>query len=79
MNMYYFYINYPNLKDRTILIHHGDCGNCQNGTGKQGSGSNEKGFWTGSFSSLSDAETALELLVKLFKNPPNTGNCSCCK
>ena len=77
--MYYFYINYPNFKDRTILIHHGDCGQCQNGTRKQGAGSNEKGFWTGSFAKLSDAETALELLVKLFKNPPNTENCSCCK
>ena len=43
-NMYYFYINYPRFKDRTILIHHGDCGDCQNGTGKQGSGSNEKAF-----------------------------------
>ncbi len=77
--MYYFYINYPRFKDRTILIHHGDCGDCQNGTGKQGSGSNEKGFWTGSFANLSDAETALKLLVKLFKDPPKTRNCSCCK
>jgi hypothetical protein len=77
--MYYFYINYPNFKDRTILIHNGDCGNCQSGTGKQGAGSNEKGFWTGSLSNLSDTQTALELLVKLFKNRPKTGNCSCCK
>lgn len=77
--MYYFYINFPNFKDRIILIHHGDCGNCQKGNGKQGSGSNEKGFWTGSFSNLSDAETALKLLVKLFKDPPKAGNCTCCK
>jgi hypothetical protein len=77
--MYYFYINYPTFKDRTILIHHGDCGDCQNGTDKQGSGSNEKGFWTGSFANLSDAETALKLLVEKFKNPPKIRNHSCCK
>jgi hypothetical protein len=77
--MYYFYINYPRFKDRTILIHHGYCGDCQNGTGKQGSGSNEKGFWTGSFANLSDAETALKLLVEKFKNPPKIRNHSCCK
>jgi len=77
--MYYFYINYPNFKDRTILIHYSDCGNCQNGTGKQGSGSNEKGFWAGPFKELIHAEEALKSLIKLFNYQPEIGNHSCCK
>ena len=64
--MYYFYINYPNFKDRTILIHNGDCGQCQNGNGMQGSGSNERGFWAGPFEELIHAEEALKSLIKLF-------------
>lgn len=40
--MYYFYINFPTFKDRTILIHHGDCGQCKDGNGMFESGSNKK-------------------------------------
>jgi hypothetical protein len=76
--MYYFYINFPNFKDRTILIHNGDCGNCQNGIGMNDIGSNERGFWAGPFKDLNQAEQALQSLIKLFNHKPMTGNHTSC-
>jgi len=76
--MYYFYLNFPTFKERTILIHKGDCSECQNGNGKQGSGSNEKGFWAGPFHELSHAEEALKKMIKLFNHQPKTKNHRCC-
>jgi hypothetical protein len=75
--MYYFYINFPTIKDRKILIHKGECGYCQNGNGMQDSGSNEKGFWAGPFKELDHAETALKKLLSLFKDPPKSGKHDC--
>ena len=75
--MYYFYINYPNFKDRIILIHHGDCSQCQNGNGMHEAGSNEKGFWAGPFKKYDHAAIALAKLVAKFRNPPETGDCGC--
>ena len=76
--MYYFYINYPNFKDRTILIHDGECGHCQNGNGMRESGNNEKGFWAGPFKDLSQAEQSLQSLIKFFNHKPPIDNHSCC-
>jgi len=76
--MYYFYINYPTFKDRTILIHYGDCGQCKKGNGMFDSGSNEKGFWAGPFKDLNQAEQSLHSLIRLFNHKPPTGNHSCC-
>jgi hypothetical protein len=75
--MFYFYINFPTFKSRTILIHRGECGDCQNGIGKHNIGSNEKGFWSGPFKNLDDADSAMKKLQKKFKYPPNIGNCTC--
>lgn len=77
--MYYFYINFKTFKDRTILIHHGDCGHCKNGNGMFESGSNEKGFWAGPFKELSHADEALNSLIKLFNYQPEIGRHSCCQ
>lgn len=43
--MYYFYLNFPNYKTNSIMIHHQDCGDCKSGHGKLGSLSNKNGFW----------------------------------
>ncbi len=77
--MYYFYINYPNFKDRTILIHNGDCGQCKDVYGMFDSGSNEKCFWAGPFKELNHADEALKSLIKLFNYEPEIGNHSCCQ
>lgn len=75
--MYYFYINFPTFKNRTILIHKGECGDCQNGNGKRNVGSNEKGFWAGPFKKYAHAYSALSKLQSKFRNPPEIGDCSC--
>jgi hypothetical protein len=76
--MYYFYINFPNFNDRTILIHHGTCGRCQNGNGQRGSGTNAIGFWAGPFQTYNDAHGALTKLIRRFQNPPNIDDCGAC-
>jgi hypothetical protein len=77
--MYFFYINYPNIRNRTILIHHSDFGQCQNGNGMHGSGSNERGFWACLFKDLNLAEQLLQSLISLLNHQLPTGNHSCCK
>jgi len=75
--MYYFYINFPTFKQRTILIHKGECGDCQNGNGKRNIGSNEKGFWAGPFKKYEHAYSALSKLQSKFQNPTKIGDCNC--
>ena len=74
---YYFYVNFPTLNTKIILIHKGTCGNCKNGLGKHEKGSNEKGFWAGPFGQYDNARAALTNLVGKFVNPPQTGDCNC--
>ena len=75
--MYYFYINFPTFKNRTILIHKGECGDCQNGNGKRNIGSNHRGFWAGPFKKYDQAYSALSKLQSKFRNPPEIGDCRC--
>ena len=76
--MYYFYVNFPRIKERKILIHKGECPDCKNGNGLHNLGSNEKGFWAGPFNELSHAESALRKLLSLFRDAPESGNHTCC-
>jgi len=76
--MYFFYVNFPNFKDRTILIHKANCGHCQNGIGMKVLGSNERGFWAGPFKELNQAEESLNNLIKFFNHKPEIGNHTCC-
>jgi hypothetical protein len=76
-NNYYFYVNFPNFASKTILIHKGTCGHCNQGLGKNGIGSNERGFWAGPFGQYDNARAALTNLFDKFINPPQTGDCNC--
>lgn len=77
--MCYFYVNYSNFNARIFFIHHGECGQCQNGNGMKGSGSNERGFWAGPFREFKHAAESLKRLIKLFNCQPEIGIHSCCQ
>ena len=77
--MYYFYINFPTLNERIVLINYGDYGQCKNGNGMFESGSNKRGFWAGQFKELSHADEALNSLIKLFNYQPENGKHICCQ
>lgn len=72
--MYYFYLNFPNLKTNKIMIHHQDCGDCQSGHGKLGSLSNKNGFWAGPFNTIVDTEDSLNKLLNLVVDKYNKRN-----
>ena len=77
--MYYFYLNFPNYKTKSIMIHHQDCGHCRSGHGKLSSLSNKNGFWAGPFNAIEDTEDSLEKLMKLVVNKFTYTICRCCK
>jgi len=72
--MYYFYLNFPNYKDKEILIHTKNCGFCKNETGNT-----RNGFWAGPFNNLEDAETNLKSLNNLVIHKFKFRKSSCCK
>jgi hypothetical protein len=74
---FYFYVNFPRFSEKNILIHRNTCLRCKNGSGLRGSGSNEKGFWAGSFKRYNHASEALRKMNSKFKNPPMMGDCDC--
>ena len=75
--MYYFYLNFPNYKSKSIKIHHSTCGDCKSGQGKI-SISNEKGFWAGPFSKIEDIENSLKELQKIVKSQFMFEKCKRC-
>jgi hypothetical protein len=77
--MFYFYINFPNFKERVIIMHKADCGMCRNGKGQNGPEySNERGFWAGPFEKYPDTVLALEKLISKFNTKVNFDNCRFC-
>jgi hypothetical protein len=76
--MYYFYLNFPNYKKNSIMIHYQDCGDCKSGHGKLGSLSNKNGFWAGPFNSIRDTEDALNKLMNLVEYKFTFKTCSRC-
>ena len=52
-------LNFPNYKDKEILIHKNNCGFCKNETGNT-----TNGFWAGPFTKIEDAEINLIKLNK---------------
>lgn len=76
--MYYFYFNFPNYKSKSIIIHDGNCGDCNSSQGKLGSLSNSNGFWAGPFKTVIEVELALNKLLKLVEHKFNYEKCSRC-
>lgn len=72
--MYYFYFNFPNFNDRTILIHRKECGFCKSETG-----STYNGFWAGPFSKMKDAEICLQTFNGFLKKNFEFAKCRCCQ
>ena len=76
--MFYFYLNFPTFNSDPIKIHRSNCGFCQNGSGRNGGFSNQRGFWAGPFEEYAEIESALVQLNQKFTNPPSFENASCC-
>jgi hypothetical protein len=71
--MYFFYLNFPTYKERTILIHKKECGFCKNEIGNT-----NNGFWAGPFQNLYEIESSLKKLNNLMIIKFQFKNCSCC-